>query len=590
MNFSEALLDKLKGQGYTHCFFVAGGNIMHLLNAARSRFQCIPVVHEVTAVIAAEYFNESANNQKAFALVTAGPGLTNGITGIAGAWLESRFVLIIGGQVKSGDLSHGQVRQRGIQELDGVSLVQEITKLSRRVDSVVDVSQLVADIELGQNDRPGPVFIEVCIDVQAAPYNLSESQINSVVNDPSSSYSVYLGGLEIAVSTFIKGNRPIILIGGGISRQNRGRLTRLLEGLGIPSMTTWNGADRLPSSSSIYYGRPNTWGQRYSNVILQQCDVLVAIGTRLGLQQSGFNWENFVPKAEVIHVDIDNRELNKGHPRSHLKIQANADEWLLGFLTQLEARNYSINDEWIKHLDLTKELLPLSETCNSNFEEFVNPYEFIQELSDSVSQDEIVIPCSSGGAFTVFMQAFEQKGSQTIISNKGLASMGYGLAGSLGACLANQRKRVILIEGDGGFAQNMQDLGTVSLGELPIKIVIFDNGGYASIRMTQLNYFNGAYIGCDTSSGLGLPKWPEIFKAFDIPVSVLKSTDWEDALRQFIDGNGPAALLVPIHPKQTYFPKISSRVQASGSMESNPLHLMTPELDSGIAKKVFKYL
>lgn len=588
MNLSEVFLDELKRKGYTHCFFVAGGNIMHLLNAARSRFECIPTVHEVSAVIATEYFNESNLHAKAFALVTAGPGLTNAITGIAGAWLESRFVLIVGGQVKSTDLRVGSERQRGIQEIDGVTLVSSITKATLRIDSLDKVQGILDSLILGQAGRPGPVFIEICLDLQAAVCPIKEldekpRKITAKSEDnPDISY---------ALSALMNSERPILLIGGGVSRQFSHTLNRLLNLVEIPTMATWNGLDRVPSNAQYYFGRPNTWGQRYANVLLQQCDLLIAVGTRLGLQQTGFNHESFVSSARVIQVDIDSAELQKGFPRVDYGIEADASLWLETFLTSTLSNNYQIRRNWINFANKVKTLLPISEASNKSWANSVNPYEFVQTLSRLLPPGEVIVPCSSGGAFTVFMQAFEQKEDQVVVSNKGLASMGYGLAGAIGSSIANKKARVILIEGDGGFAQNLQELATVKRQELPIKIFIFNNNGYASIRMTQQNYFHGDYLGCDEESGLGSPDWQLLFQSFQIPSTFLNTTlGVVDQISNFLDLPGPGAMVIPIHQDQTYYPKIESKLTLNGSMQSRPLHLMSPELDPTTAKEVFRFL
>jgi acetolactate synthase-1/2/3 large subunit len=590
MNLSEVFLDYLVTCGYSRCFFVPGGNIMHLLNAARTRFECIPTVHEVSAVIAAEYANEVNPNAKSFALVTAGPGLTNSVTGIAGAWLESRFVLIVGGQVKSTDLSNGMLRQRGIQELDGVSLVKSITKTSHRVDSYSAFEEIPDHLSLGVTNRPGPVFLEFCLDLQAMNFeeSLKFSDSRHLIQDVVSPEPL---GVEIALHAFNQSTRPILLIGGGISRSEMPLINDLLGKAQIPTMTTWNAADRIDSGASFYFGRPNTWGQRYSNILLQQCDLLIAVGTRLGLQQVGFNHENFAPRATIIQIDKDEAELHKGFPHVDHGFGCDGNTWIKAFLSKAQNYEKSRKLDWIEFANLVKQKFPLSEESNNRFQDYVNPYDFIENLSHVLDPGEKVIPCSSGGAFTVFMQSFKQKRGQVIISNKGLASMGYGLAGAIGASFASERSRVILIEGDGGFSQNLQELATIRRNQLPIKILLFDNGGYASIRMTQLNYFDGEYLGCDEASGLGMPDWLTLFDAYQIPCSIiLSSASIKDQLRAFLSVPGPGVLLIPIHKDQTYFPKIESRVVENGSMQSNPLHLMSPVLDKGVQKDYLKYL
>jgi acetolactate synthase-1/2/3 large subunit len=363
----------------------------------------------------------------------------------------------------------------------------------------------------------------------------------------------------------------------------------VLEKLGIPIMTTWNAADRIGADHPLYFGRPNTWGQRSSNIILQQADLVLCIGSRLGLQQTGFNWEGFVPKGKVIQVDIDPNELNKFHPDVALRIEADSST----FFECLESMNLSKAVEAIEWLVFAREvrtLCPLNEPVNTSYPGYVNPYDFVEKLSECAPKNSIVVPCSSGGAFTTMMQAFTQKHGQTIITNKGLASMGYGLAGAIGAAVANQDKTVILVEGDGGFSQNLQEIGTVAATSAAVKIFIYSNEGYASIRMTQKNYFGGAYMGCDVETGLGLPKWVPIFEAYGISCRTLSLDEMksEKFLTELTDGES-RAYIVPIHPEQSYFPKISSSIGADGKMASDPLHLMQPPLPESTANVVFRY-
>jgi acetolactate synthase I/II/III large subunit len=593
--YSDLLADWLSGLGYTHCFFVAGGNIMHLLESCSRRIKCIPVAHEVAAGIAAEYFNELDLGSKAFALVTAGPGLTNIVTAIAGAYLESRELLVIGGQVKVSDLSRGKVRQRGIQEIDGVAITASITEKAVLMDNVVDQPTFARIIRSGEHGRKAPIFLEIPLDIQGAQ---ADAAALSLAVPPFVPHfdpidSATLGTIADKIKS---AQRPVILLGAGISRVTTDALYDRLASLGVPMMVTWNAIDRIAADHPLYFGRPNTWGQRYANILLQQSDLLLALGTRLSLQQTGFNWQSFIPVGEVIQVDCDPAELAKGHPRVALPICADANTVLKG----LVGKDLGTHVEWLNFCGMVRDAIPLVEPVNQTGATYLSPYVFVDHLSRLSSPEDIVIPCSSGSAFTVMMQTFAQKRGQRIVSNKGLASMGYGLSGAIGATFAagngnadreNARRRTILIEGDGGFIQNLQELGTVAVNHLNLKIFIFDDNGYASIRMTQSNYFNGRYVGCDTATGLGIPNWDHLFAAYDIPIlRIGPGFHEEPAFLAAFNAGGPAAFLVHIDPNQTYFPKISSRVTASGSMESNPLHRMTPDLDDFTAAKVFRYL
>jgi len=233
-------------------------------------------------------------------------------------------------------------------------------------------------------------------------------------------------------------------------------------------MTTWNGADRYRSHHANYCGRPNTWGQRSSNVILQQADLVVAVGSRLGLQQTGFNWRQFVPLGEVVQVDIDPAELNKPNPRLAQAIQADAD-LVLELLLQHALGDHA---DWLSFCRQVRQSLPLSERCNPSPEGYLNPYDMVMTLSQLCGADDHIVPCSSGGAFTVMMQAFELRGNQTMLTDKGLASMGYGLSGAIGVAIADPGRRTVLVEGDGGFAQNLQELATVAVNNLNLKMLL----------------------------------------------------------------------------------------------------------------------
>ena len=396
---------------------------MHLLNSARTRFTCVPVVHEVTSTIAVEYFNESNSHAKAFALVTAGPGITNAVTGIAGAWLEGRDLLIIGGQVKSIDLKSDGIRQRGIQEIDGVGIVREITKFATCLVKAVNRSEFLTYIKRGSVGKPGPVFIEICLDVQGSPPFDMESQAVAFVDEED---PINRDDFEKFLEYLNSSRRPVMLIGGGVDRIVVKKFLPFFETLGIPIMTTWNGLDRIDSSDDLFWGRPNTWGQRSANILIQQSDLIIAIGTRLGLQQTGFNWQKFGNESILVQIDIEASELSKGHPRVDLVFNNDSGNFLRAWEnspSRVEVHNFSAWREFGNHV--TK-ILPNNDTKNSSTDGYINPFTFVETLSEYLNSDCVVIPCSSGGAFTTMMQAFRQKSGQVVVSNKGLASMGYG--------------------------------------------------------------------------------------------------------------------------------------------------------------------
>lgn len=428
--FSDLLADKLLELGYSHCYFVAGGNIMHLLNSVRSRFTCIPFAHEVGAAIATEYHNASISGfqERAFCMVTAGPGLTNAVTGVAGAWQESRELLILGGQVKTADLAAPGLRQRGIQEVDGVALLSSITKAALRIVSPSQLDEVIKAIRLGSTPRKGPVFLELPLDAQAAAVDLE-----SLATSESQPACLSIASLEENQIAEIAGRirqatRPVLLIGGGVDRITTVDLAGALAQCGLPLMTTYNGADRIDNQLQNYFGRPNTWGMRYSNILLQQADLIVALGTRLGMQQTGFNWEEFAPLAHLIQIDIDPSELSKGHPHVDEPCCGDANEVMRQLLLKHRMALQPHQQEWINHCQFVKASLPLSEDCNSRNPQFINPYDFWEQLSTELDGSSVLVPCSSGSSFTSSYQAVTLPAGALMLSNKSQAAMGYGLS------------------------------------------------------------------------------------------------------------------------------------------------------------------
>lgn len=589
MKYSDVFMDWLKELGYTHCFFVGGGNVMHLLESASRRFECIPTVHEVAGGIAAEYFNEIAPpGKRAFVMVTAGPGITNLITAIGGAWLENRELLIIGGQAKRSDLARGRVRQIGHQEIDGVAMVKPISKHAVLADRQLTKEEVIALTELSRSGKKGPVFIEMCIDVSAEPF--TESILASPIPKDE---KVLLKDSDIssALAMLTSAKRPLFLIGGGISREVFAQFAPKLKSLGVPIATTFNGADRIGVDYEFYCGRPNWYGMRWSNVILQQSDCLVALGTRLGIQQTGFQWAEFAPVAKVIQVEIDSQELNKGFPEIDLPIHGDANQFLARVLQDNSWQKSKSWLEWQLQIQLIKEKLEKVDPANLATGNFVELQEFLFNLANYTSMDDLIIPCSSGGSYTGMMQMFRNKSGQLMVTDKSLASMGYGLSGAIGAALAYPEKRTVLVEGDGGFAQNLQEVGTVINHKLNLKMIIAENQGYASIRTTQKAYFKGNYVGCDSDTGLGMPNWLKFFEAYDISVmSMNKENLFSDEFINGMNKKGPFACVVRLDPDQLYFPKLTSKVMPNGQMASSALHEMSPPLSEDLAKEVFKWI
>ena len=593
IKYSDQFMHWLKELGYTHCFYLGGGNNMHLLESASHRFECIPFVHEVGAGIAADYFNEVAENgEKAFVLVTAGPALTNLVTAIASAWTDSRELLVIGGQAKVSDLSRGKYRNLGFQELDGVALCKSITKLSLTIDKPISFQELKSYTDISNTGRKGPVFLEFCLDVSAMPVQESLDNVDTAFSEEKFLKQIDNKDLNTVMELLTRAKRPLIILGGGVDREKFEKIRLDLEKFGIPIATTFNGADRIGVDYEYYSGRPNWYGSRWSNLINQQADLVVAVGTRLGLLQVGYNWEEYVPNGKVVQVDIDQSELDKPFPKVDLKLACDGNDFLSKIVTRFTTDSTILAiSEWQEFVKEVKRELAGPDKANVAGTGYVELHDFLFRLFNELSSEDQIVPCSSGGTYTGSMQVFLNKTGQKIVSSHAMASMGFGLSGAIGVSLANRNRRTILTEGDGGFAQNLQELGTLKANKLNIKAFISDNRGYASIRTTQKTYFKNHYVGCDEETGLGLPDWEVLVKAYDLPVFVVTpATAFNIGFMKLLNSTGPAVFVVKLDPDQLYFPKLGSRINKSGVMASSPLHLMDPPLEKDQESRLLKYV
>lgn len=586
--YAAILGDWLLEEGFTHCFMVAGGGCMHLIDGFRSRFTCIPVVHEITAGIAAEHFNECRETGRAFALVTSGPGLTNIVTAVAACWTERRELLVIAGQVKSTDLLSPPLRQRGIQEVDGTAIVAPVTVRSVRLQQPIARYEFIELVRASREPHPGPVVIEVCLDVQGATVERKNLEAASDVG-PAEPLHQALRAAERIRDELAKASRPLFLFGGLVSRSVARAALPALEHLGIPVMTTTSAIDRIPSSSPISAGRPGTWGgQRSANLLVAQADLIVAIGAQLDLQQTGFNWREFAPSASIIQVYPCAAELEKGHPVIAAGFAVNPDAALRETLAKVR---WTDRDGWGTYVRHVRTLVPVLEAANETDAPGGSAFRFLHDLSKATSAADILALCSSGGTFTGALQVYEVAEGQIATTSPAFASMGWGLATAIGAAFARPGRRVVLTEGDGGFSQNLQELALVRRHNLPIKMFIMANRGYASIRATQRKFFGGAYVGCDEATGLGFPDWLRLFEAYGIPVARLSAEDRSPTrLAELIAKPGPAAWIVDVDPEQPNFPSVTSRILADGSILSNPLWQQEPRLAPEVEAEVCRYL
>ncbi len=556
---------------------------MHLVDSLgrNNRLEHIATLHEQAAAIAADAYSQT-NNYLGVALVTTGPGGTNALTGVAASWLDSIPVLILSGQVKRPDMMTGRgVRQMGFQEIDIVSMAAPITKYAVTVTEPETIRyHLEKAVFLAKDGRPGPVWIDIPLDVQAAM--IDESALSGFTPEPMPVNEKLAGQVSRAMQMLQQARRPVILAGNGIRLADAlPPFRQLIDRLQIPVLTTWKAADFLPDDHPLYTGRPGAVGQRGANFTQQNADWLLVIGARLDFGQTAYSHANFARAAQKIVVDVDAAELNKINPAPAIKVQADAGDFLRALLNQ--SAEIMPRAEWGDWLNQTKQwqkqypvVLPEYPTQTN----YVNDYMLIDILSDEMTSADLLAPGSSGACSERTMQAFKVKAGQRIVNSQGLGAMGFGLSAAIGGCIAGGRKRTISIEGDGGFVMNVQELETVKRLNLPIKFFVLNNQGYASIRFSQDRYFEGRYVASDAASGLTLPNWKHIAGAFGMAYQRLKKhTDLRAQVRQALATDGPVLCEVMVAPDQPTAPRVSSMQRTDGSMVSMPMEDLWPFLE-----------
>lgn len=584
MKLSDYVMRFIAEQGVKHMFMLPGGGAMHLVDSLgrSSEIECICNLHEQASAIAAEAYARFTNNL-GVALVTTGPGGTNAITGVAGAWLESTPCLFISGQVKRADMKKDSgVRQRGPQELDIISLVKTITKYAVTVTEPAMIRyHLEKAVALAKTGRPGPVWLDIPLDVQAAQIDPSalkgftDTGLDKTSDPNLSSKTVGI------IDLLNQSERPLLLIGNGVRNAGARELCmKMIDLLEIPVLNTWIGKDLLWDTHPLYFGSPGIIAPRGPNFILQNADLLISIGARLDFSITGFNQSHFARAARKVVVDIDESELGKFQTTIDIPVCSDAKSFIVEII-QMSARIKKQNRSlWLNRCKNWKEKYPVVTEEHWSQKKHVNSYVFSHVLSELLTADDLVVPGSSGTGIDTFFLSFKIKQGQRVINTGGLGAMGFGIPASIGGCIANGGKRTICVDGDGGFQMNIQELETVTRLKLPIKYFVLNNQGYASIRAMQQNHFGGNLVACDNSSGMTLPDVVKLGKVYGMETSRIKNQkNIKEAIADVLQSPNPCICDVLIDPNQPTCPRISSFVKPDGSMVSKPLEDLWPFLD-----------
>jgi acetolactate synthase I/II/III large subunit len=590
MKLSDYVFRVVADTGVKHVFLVPGGGAMHL-NDSLSRCNGVDFVcnlHEQASAIAAENYSK-ATNHLGVALVTTGPGSTNAITGLAGAWLDSTPCLFLSGQVKRVDRMFAPdgtplgVRQVGVQEVDIVSIVRPLTKYAITVNDPDSIRyHMEKALHLAQSGRPGPVWIDIPLDVQASP--IDPDALRGF--DPSQCESAAFSQIDIearvdeTIRALNKSERPVLFAGNGIRLAHAEKeFLELLEVLDIPVELTWLAIGLIADDHRLFVGRPGSLAPRGANFAVQNSDFLLALGVRLDHSITGYSPERFARAAHKVMVDVDPFELAKMRDSIQTKVQADAGDFIRGLLRRKPEIQRKDRSSWKQRCADWKNRYPVIQPEHRKPEGPVSMYHLAEALQDVLPGDTSIVSGSSGSAIELFLLAVPGKAGQRVFHTAALGSMGYGIAASIGVCMANGRRPVVCVDGDGGFQFNIQELETVSRLKLPITFFVLNNGGYASIRASQTNFFGAPRIGCSPETGQTLPDITKVAQAYGLQTDIIRDqSNLRADLRRVLSRGGPLVCDTMILPDEFRGPRLSSVQRPDGSFVSKPLEDLFPFL------------
>ena len=546
IKFSDYIARKLADWGVRHIFMIPGGGAMHLNDSfgRESRMRHLCSHHEQASAMSAECYARITGNT-AVVNVTTGPGGINAINGVFGAWTDSIPMLVISGQVKRETCMAVKglsgIRQLGDQEVDIVRMVAGVTKYAVLVDDPESIRyHLERAWFLAASGRPGPCWLDIPVDVQAA--RIDEDSLGGY--DPAEDELVWEGtriteDCAHVIRRLAQAERPVLMAGTGVraarALEEFKELARLLS---IPVATAWT-HDLIASDDPLFCGRAGTIGERAGNFTVQNADALLVLGSRLNIRQVSYNWESFARNAFLMQVDVDRAELDKPTVRPDLAIHCDLKVFLQEMLRQLRASSDQAERHtgWLAWCRERVKRYPVVLEKHREAASPVNPYHFIEQLFERLAEDDVVV-CGNAAACIVPYQAARLKSGQRLISNSGSASMGYDLPAAIGAAVAREGKRVVCLSGDGSIQFNIQELQTIAHHHLPVKIFVLDNGGYLSIRQTQANFF-GKLVGESPASGISFPDMTQVAAAYGLTAMRIETAGEFATIAAVLDTPGP---------------------------------------------------
>jgi acetolactate synthase-1/2/3 large subunit len=584
MKLSDYVAQKVVEHGVRHVFMVTGGGAMHLNHSlgTRTDLKCVFHHHEQACTIAAEAYYR-VENRLPLVNVTSGPGGTNAITGVYGAFVDSIGMIVLSGQVKWETTVRSTglpLRQYGDQELDIEELVRPVTKYAVMVTDPQTIRyHLEKAFYLATAGRPGPCWLDIPLNVQGAQidpetlpgFDSAELAEPWKATDLRATCAAILAKIRSA-------KRPVIFVGSGVRLSGaHAAFLKLVETLDIPVVTGWNAHDAIWNAHPNYAGRPGTIGDRAGNFVAQNADLLVILGSRLNIRQVSYNWKSFAREAYKIWVDIDDLEFGKPTVKADLPVHADLKDLLPVLAAQPYPGPTPEHREWMTWCKERMRRFPVVQVEYWNSEK-INPYCFMKRLFEQLSENQIVVT-GNGSACVISFQTAELKPGQRLWTNSGCATMGYDLPAAIGACEASGGKPIVCLAGDGSIMMNLQELQTIVGNHLPIKIFILNNNGYVSIFQTHRNFFGGVEVGGGPKSGVTFPDFGRLSEGFGLPFRrCSRHEDMPAAITATLTIDGPAVCEVMLDENVSFAPKLGAKQWPDGRITSPALEDLSPFL------------
>jgi len=574
MKLSDAIFEYLSKKGVDQCFAVSGGAAAHLFDSIRKfKFRVVHMHHEQACAMAADGYARVAK-KPALVLVTNGPGVSNAITGVLGAFQDSIPMIVLSGQVSTKHMlfnGGGVERQFGVQEVESSPLVSSIVK---HFVTITDPSQLAGALNeswlKATSGRPGPVWIEIPLDIQSKQMGSVEEFLVQPCN-----YEYKFDQVKL----FLENSRkPLIIIGAGV--HSAGATTELINFVSetrIPVVSTWGANDVFSTEDDLYLGNFVILGTRIANFAVQKADLLLIFGSRLSIPNTGYEPELFSPNSKKIMVNIDHSEMTKKSLKIDLAICSELKEWLSKFNFLEKPVKQEITN-WHKNLRTLEIKYGLSTEEFIEEEGYIDTYKIVEKLSEFIAEEATLVT-DMGSSFTCTMQSFKNLNKTRLFTSSGTSSMGFGLPGAIGAYFADMDRPVYLIAGDGGFQMNIQEMQTVKFHKIPIRIIILNSNGYLAISIMQSNSFNDNYVGSNPDSGIDAPDFCQVSKGYGIESRKISSIgELENALQKIKFSSAPTLLEINIPRSQLMRPRSQSLISEDGTFYSQGLETMWPYL------------